>query len=177
MTADSPELYAARLEKAIREGDFAQTDKLLGAGVPGLPEFPLLRAAARKEDAAFLRRLVAAGFNVNARDGDGDTALMEAVRYGHTENINYLLASGANAALKNSAGETAASIAEKISERNFLNLMGQALDGVLRESEQRLVDKWEKQAALLKQAERDAVSVALMNKLSVRKPLTLKLER
>lgn len=170
-------MSASAIEKAIQDGDATRARQLLGSGTvatDGFAEYTLLAAAARKDSIVFLQNLVAAGFDVNARSGTGDTALMEAVRYGHRDNIDYLLSKGANAALKNDSGDTAAGIAEKILERNFLNLMSQALDGVLRDSEQQLVNKWDGLTATLKQAEKDAVSVALKNQLTVRKPLQLK---
>ena len=177
MAGDASELSIPRLEKAIQDGDVILARQILAAGTVAtgdLTGYALLRAAARKDNVVFLHKLVEAGIDVNARSNTGDTALMEAVRYGHRDNIDYLLSKGANAALKNNGGGTAASIAEKILEQNFLNLMGQALDGVLRKSEQQLVDKWDNLTALLKQAEKDALSVALKNNLSVRKPLQLK---
>jgi len=177
MAGNASELSIPRLEKAIQDGDIIRARQILAARTvetDGLTGYALLRTAARKDNVVFLQNLVEAGVDVNARSGAGDTALMEAVRYGHRDNIDYLLSKGTNASLKNSSDETAASIAEEILERNILTLMSQALYGVLRDAEQRLVDKWEGLTATLKQAEADAVSVALQNKLSVRKPLRLK---
>lgn len=167
------------LLQAIQLDRPQEAERLLAAGADpgatsGFWEQPLLLAAARKQDEVFIQALLGAGADVNACSSTGETALMIAVRHGYEKNISYLLSSGANAALKNAEGQSAADLAEKILEQNQLNMMSQALDGALRENEQRLLDKWYSLATLLKQAEKDALSVDLKDNLSIRKPLTLK---
>jgi ankyrin repeat protein len=167
------------LLQAIQFGRTEEAERLLMAGADpnatnGFWEQPLLLTAARKGDAAFVRVLIEAGADIHVRSNTGETPLMAAVRHGHEENIKYLLSKGANAALKNAEGESAADIAEGILEQNQLNVMSGALNGTLRENEQQLLGKWYSLTTLLKQAERDALSVALKDKLAVGKPLQLK---
>ena len=50
--------------------------------------------------------------NLNAQDEDGWTALMYAVAAGSVENVQRLIAAGANPKIKNSDGDTAAKLAD-----------------------------------------------------------------
>ena len=138
------------------------------------PQGAAIALAARKGEAGFLQALIAAGANVNGRDSAGDTALMNAVRHGHEENIMLLLEKGANAGCTNPQGESAAGIAEKIFEANALNVHSAALDGSLLPVEQQLLTRWERLAALLKERYAEAVTVKLPANLSVHKPLQFK---
>jgi ankyrin repeat protein len=53
--------------------------------------------------------LLASHANVNARDKQGETALMWAAYHGHKDVVELLLANKADASIKNSTGETALS--------------------------------------------------------------------
>ncbi|TAL38913.1 MAG: ankyrin repeat domain-containing protein [Alphaproteobacteria bacterium] len=168
-----------QLLQAIQFDKLEEAERLLTAGADpnaksGVWGRPLLLAAARKQNGAFVRALIGTGADVNARSNTGETALMAAVRQGYEGNIRYLLSKGANAALTNAEGQSAADMSEKILEQNRMHMLSQALDGALRENERQLLDKWHGLTALLKQAEKDAMSVALKGDLSIRKPLQLR---
>ncbi|MGH7973504.1 MAG: ankyrin repeat domain-containing protein, partial [Limisphaerales bacterium] len=82
----------------------------LAAGAPALhagsTTQPLFDAL-RQGDAAKVRAAVISGVDVNSRDGDGNTLLMEAAVYGSTADLDFLLAHGANVNVANEAGHTA----------------------------------------------------------------------
>jgi ankyrin repeat protein len=48
----------------------------------------------------------------NVQDSNGDTALHDASRFGHTEVVKALLAKGADKSIKNSKDKTAADVAK-----------------------------------------------------------------
>jgi ankyrin repeat protein len=48
----------------------------------------------------------------NVQDSNGDTALHDASRFGHTEVVKALLAEGAEKNIKNSKGKTASDVAK-----------------------------------------------------------------
>lgn len=64
-----------------------------------------LHAAADASDADTLRSLLRLGALVDARDRSGATALFAACEAGHPRSVHVLLAAGASATLRNSAGE------------------------------------------------------------------------
>ncbi len=66
-----------------------------------------LVAAARDGDWERLRAVLASGTEVNARDGEGSTALMFAALRGDAKMVQALLAAGADPNLKDANGETA----------------------------------------------------------------------
>ena len=168
-----------RLFLAVSDGDARRLAALLKEGVDpnvtGDPSRePLILAAARKEDASLLHTVVEAGADVNRCSPSGETALMAATRFGHAANIGYLLEKGANAAAQDRAGQTAASLAGALLVRNYMNLWNGVHDAPLTPEEKRLVDKWDRITAVLKQAEKEANSIALNRALPVKKPLRLK---
>lgn len=69
--------------------------------------FPVLVMAASADRAATVRLLLERGADVNARDGNGNTALMSACSFGSASAVNVLLSHRANANLKGFLGETA----------------------------------------------------------------------
>jgi ankyrin repeat protein len=79
-----------------------------------------LMDAARTGNAEAVKALLAAGADVNAKDADGNTALMAAAKKGRTppETVKALLAAGADINAKNNKGETALMILEKRSPHN-----------------------------------------------------------
>lgn len=174
-----PEKSHLLLARAITSGALSNLLWLLsdGADPKGVTEGagePLVLLAARKDDPEFLRAMIEAGAEVDARSPAGETPLMAAVRHGHRKNIEYLVEKGANATLKDNAGKNAGALAQEILDQNYLNVMGNALNGVLTPSESAMIEKWEQVVAVLKQAEKDALSVTLKTTLSVKKPLRLK---
>lgn len=81
------------------------TDKVLAKPQP--PDPKLLLDAAERGDAAEIKRLLAAGADVNAADKDGGTALDAAAYYGHADCVKILLAAGADVHAVNIDGWTA----------------------------------------------------------------------
>ena len=63
--------------------------------------------AAAKGRLESLEKLLEAGGQVNARDKNGQTALMDAARAGHVEVVETLLSTGADVNAKNGEGQTA----------------------------------------------------------------------
>ncbi|HZI20007.1 MAG TPA: ankyrin repeat domain-containing protein [Pyrinomonadaceae bacterium] len=72
-----------------------------------------LMLAAFKGDLPAVRRLLAEGADVNARDEVGDTALMFAAFRGHEAIVNLLLSRGANVHARARNGWTARKAAER----------------------------------------------------------------
>uniref|UniRef100_A0A0M3IPE1 ANK_REP_REGION domain-containing protein n=1 Tax=Ascaris lumbricoides TaxID=6252 RepID=A0A0M3IPE1_ASCLU len=67
-----------------------------------------LHEAARSDDQQYLKALIAAGYNVNARDEGGWTPLHEAIGALKLENVRLLLKAGANANLRSREGTLSA---------------------------------------------------------------------
>ena len=67
---------------------------------------PPLFAAVDKRNVGEVRRLIAAGENVNAQDLDGDTPLHYALGRGYTEIIQVLIEAGADTSIPNNEGST-----------------------------------------------------------------------
>lgn len=72
----------------------------------GLNNRPVLLAYVWRDDKQRVEKLLAQGADVNARDGDGDTALHGAARGGNVEITRLLLDKGANPNARNSQGGT-----------------------------------------------------------------------
>ncbi|WP_010216226.1 ankyrin repeat domain-containing protein [Sphingomonas sp. PAMC 26621] len=64
-----------------------------------------------KGDDAVAARLLKAGCNVNARNGAGQTALMMASLFNRTKQVEMLIAAGADRAITDQSGRSAASVA------------------------------------------------------------------
>ena len=62
---------------------------------------------------SIVRELIERGVDVNAMDTDGNTALLLAVRGGHTGIVPLLLAKGANVNARSKNGDTALKSARK----------------------------------------------------------------
>ena len=71
-----------------------------------------LHRAAKAGDIEGLKAALAAGVDVNARDGRGWTALFMAAAHGHTEIIGFLMRAGADVSIKGPKGKTAAAVAQ-----------------------------------------------------------------
>ncbi len=67
--------------------------------------------------------LIAMGADIDAQDGDGDTALITACRIGYEYDCTVLLSSGANYRIKNKKGETAKDFALKNRLQDVLEMM------------------------------------------------------
>ncbi|MBK6322927.1 MAG: ankyrin repeat domain-containing protein [Burkholderiales bacterium] len=70
--------------------------------------------AARTGNTTALQELLAQGAPINARDDNGNTALMLAVRYRHATTVRKLLDLGADTGLRNHEGLTALQIAQQM---------------------------------------------------------------
>jgi ankyrin repeat protein len=104
------------LSEQVAKRQATIVDELLRAGanpnaanVAGIT--PLMTAVAFDADGtAILERLLAAGADIDAQDKDGMTALMHAARYGRARAAQALLAHGADAAIHDNVGRTAAAV-------------------------------------------------------------------
>lgn len=90
-----------RFLSACAHGDRAHAETMLQAN-PGLSEelraehHLMMHVPAERGDAAVLRTMLACGFDGNARDKDGVTALHRAAMSGHSEAVSVLLTHGAS---------------------------------------------------------------------------------
>lgn len=85
---------------------FVWTGAYVQADTPyNAPQRVILRAA--RAGAEQLQQALAGGLDINARDDDGETALMEAADDGNLRAVNNLIAAGANVNLRNDDAETA----------------------------------------------------------------------
>ena len=62
-------------------------------------------------------------FNINAKDNNGLTALMEAADWGHKNIAKLLIDAGADVSIKNSEGRTARDIAEQKNHQEIVDLL------------------------------------------------------
>ncbi|MBI4823896.1 MAG: ankyrin repeat domain-containing protein [Nitrospirae bacterium] len=88
-----------------------------------------LRRAAEKGDINKVKSLLQHGADVNAKDNNGNTALMYAAVGGHTEIVQTLLNKGANVNAKNNFGNTALIYAVKNGRTEIVSLLGYAMEG------------------------------------------------
>ena len=65
--------------------------------------YPLMNASDNEE----LKRLLENGVDINAKNGDGYTALMDASSKGNLEKVKLLIENGANIEVKDNKGDTA----------------------------------------------------------------------
>jgi hypothetical protein len=77
-----------------------------------------------KDDGKIADRLLAEDCDVNATNNMGQTALMMAALFGRSEIVRLLIAHGANAALKDKAGNTAAGLAQQQGNAEVVTLLG-----------------------------------------------------
>src|ERR1700719_4030773 len=101
-----------RLFRAIRSGDQQQVENLIRAGIDvksckseGLS--PVHVAVMRQQPAGLIRTLLDAGFDVNAKDRDGKTALRWACDLDLLSHIHFLLENGARVDVYDNVGATA----------------------------------------------------------------------
>jgi ankyrin repeat protein len=78
----------------------------LDANANGLNARPVLLAYVWRDNSARVEKLLAHGADVNAHDGDGDTALHGAAQTGNVEIMKRLLEKGADPNVKNKEGGT-----------------------------------------------------------------------
>ena len=70
-----------------------------------------------------MKYLIYLGANVNKRNKDGDTVLMEAVKRGNAEIVKFLIENGANVNQKNKEGETALMVASEKGKADIVKLL------------------------------------------------------
>lgn len=87
---------------------------------------PALIRAIWNGDRAIVELLVAKGANVNARNGDGSTALMWAIQHGDKKVINLLLSKKADVNAKDSHGMTALDLAMHKNDRQLYEKLRKA---------------------------------------------------
>lgn len=91
------------------------------------PETDALLQAARMGHADTVRSLLTGGkADVNGRDEQGDTPLIEAARAGHDEVVQALLVAKADTSAKNDSGETALALAARGGHDEVVRLLRQA---------------------------------------------------
>ncbi|HEX5472427.1 MAG TPA: ankyrin repeat domain-containing protein, partial [Lacipirellulaceae bacterium] len=110
-----PDRKPKLLIDAAYRGDLKSVKDLLAKGAPvdfhdGSSGTPLMYAVGHMD---MIKALVEAGANINERSRLGRTPLMWAANDGHIDVIRYLLKKGANPALLDDNGESAAGLAEK----------------------------------------------------------------
>lgn len=101
---------------AARSGDTQTLKTLLAGGADpnrrwGVNNWTPLMHAIHKNQKASVEVLVAAGADINARCGDGVTALMMAAGYGYADIVKVLLDHGADVHAETSGGDNALTMA------------------------------------------------------------------
>lgn len=91
------------------------------------PETEALLRAARSGNADTVKTLLASSnVDVNGVDADGNTALIEAARFGHDDVVSALLIARADVNAKNNAGKTALQLASEGGHDETVRLLTQA---------------------------------------------------
>jgi len=91
------------------------------------PETDALLRAARAGNADTVKSLLASpNVDVNGVDADGNTALIEAARFGHDDVVEALLIARANVNAKNKQGKTALMLASEGGHDDCVRLLTQA---------------------------------------------------
>ena len=91
------------------------------------PETEALLRAARGGNADTVKTLLASSnVDVNGVDADGNTALIEAARFGHDDVVSALLIARADVNAKNKAGKTALQLASEGGHDETVRLLTQA---------------------------------------------------
>ncbi len=96
--------------------------------------FTPLHAAAAYGKTPIVRQLIDKGADVNARDKDGQTALMKAVWNSHADTVTTLLQNGANLSVQDSRGNNVANMAKTKNDRRVLDALVQAGVSELKEA-------------------------------------------
>jgi ankyrin repeat protein len=104
LSLEIQERHLEVVEELLRAGADANTANVAGGT-------PLMTAVAFDDKGtAILERLLDAGADIDAQNNGGETALMYAAKYGRKEALHILLARGANPAIRDNDGRTAAAV-------------------------------------------------------------------
>ena len=115
LSAEAQTALDGKLWEAAREGDAAAIERLAAEGAsPNAKKYgvPAVYGAAFYGHAGAVSALVRLGADLDARDGNGWTALIWAAANGQVECARALLAGGADRTLRRSDGKTALEMAE-----------------------------------------------------------------
>jgi ankyrin repeat protein len=128
----SPPIRLSPMTVAVRDGDPAVVEKLLGFGgdvdrAHG-EKFSALELAVLNNKIDLVRLFLSRGADVNEVDGAGYTALLLAasIDFGDTEILDLLLASGARIDTRNPHGESALDLARKYGHTRFISSLTRA---------------------------------------------------
>lgn len=100
--------------KAVRDRDGNKMEETLHKGGPNLIDTrdintgeSAVQIVTRRRDATWLQYMLQKGANPNARDNDGNTALIYAAQVGFDDGVRILIAAHAQVDITNRSGETA----------------------------------------------------------------------
>lgn len=112
------------LQLAILAGRTQVADLLLAQGAALDASGLLLSAAAQgNPDRDVVRYLVEHGADIEARNAQGDTALLLAVRGGHLRLARHLVDAGADVAVRDGSGSSALTIAQRLNRPDIAALL------------------------------------------------------
>jgi len=111
-----------RVGEIIREGPMTVEVRSAGVG-GGEAEDEALREAAQRGNLNKVRRLLAAGANVNSTGEDGLTPLHQSARAGHERVSRMLVDAGANVRATDNGGKTPIDWAKEFGHRAVLDLL------------------------------------------------------
>lgn len=123
-TLERPDGSSARSEAAKESPKISQ---MIEESAPTLPN---LFQGVTSQDLGRIRRVLAAGFNVNSANIEGVTALQIAVKVGNEAIVDFLLMNGADPELRCQDGSSARSIAPAQPNKRIATIIEEHLSGV-----------------------------------------------
>jgi ankyrin repeat protein len=123
-TLERPDGSSARSEAAKESPKISQ---MIEESAPTLPN---LFQGVTHQDLGRIRRVLAAGFNVNSANKMGVTALQIAVKVGDEEIVDFLLMNGADPELRCQDGSSARSIAPAQPNKRIATIIEERVSGV-----------------------------------------------
>lgn len=116
-------------EMALKKGASPNCDLHGGIGavlMPIAPDYsglPVIVSAGGSRQKKITDMLIAAGADINAKTGEGDTALLNAVQLGKTRTVNFLLERGADPSIADARGKTAIDYAREKQLTDIIELL------------------------------------------------------